>query len=274
LPQCKWRIAKIDVFNNMSRYSAEYYEDYRQACASHWWFRGREAVLRAFVSKVADLASGNHAVFDIGSGPGGPTAAVFPGRRITAVDLDLETLQAYVPADTRIVADGSRLPLQRGSVGVLCAFDVLEHLEDDAEALRHWREVLAPGGWLVITVPAYESLWSSHDDVNGHHRRYRARILRKRLEETGFSVLTLTYFNTFLLPAIALARFYQRLRGDKSVANGDPGHVETDFSRRLPAPIEQCFEKFFSWESHIVRRWNLPAGVSLGVIARPCAERA
>jgi SAM-dependent methyltransferase len=254
----------------MAEYAPEYYEQYRKAQASHWWFRGREAVLQAIVPPVVQLPPG-HLVIDVGSGPGGPTPAVFPNQHITAVDLSLSALKAYSAAATRIVADGARLPFAVGSVQVVCAFDVLEHIENDIGALRNWRQMLATNGWLVITVPAYEALWSRHDEANRHQRRYRASILRRRLEQAGFDVVRLTYFNTVLLPAIAAVRWADRKddgsgRGDGAPVSAHAGQL--DFTRRFPLWVERCCEAAFRFERQWLTRWTLPAGVSICAIAR------
>lgn len=253
----------------MGQYSPTYYEVYRDAQATHWWFRARESVLQALVPP--DASQPGTTVIDVGSGPGGPTPAIFPGHPIVAIDLDDSVLRAYSSAAGRLVADVGRLPLKPQSARVLCAFDILEHLSDDLAALRNWREVLAPGGRLVITVPAYQALWSRHDDVNGHHRRYRASLLRARLETAGFVIDRLTYFNTVLLPGIACVRWWQRLTSTNANGSADGGSL--DFNHRMPAAIESCFQSLFSLERHWLRHWRLPAGVSVCALAhRPSAD--
>jgi trans-aconitate methyltransferase len=247
----------------MVQYAASYYDAYREAQSTHWWFRGREAVLQTLLQTHID-GSDRSMVVDVGCGPGGPTAAVFPSHPILAIDMDPSVLLANRSARLRLVADVSRVPLKPRSARVLCAFDILEHLQDDVGALRNWREALAPDAMLVVTVPAYQALWSPHDDANGHCRRYRASLLRQRLEEAGFAVTTITYFNTVLLPAIAVMRWWQRLVPDRA----DSRSPEMDFRHRLPAGIEWCLLALFRLERHWVRRWRLPAGVAICAIAR------
>jgi trans-aconitate methyltransferase len=253
----------------MAQYAPNYYDAYRKAQATHWWFRGREVVLQALLEKhVGGLQSSM--VVDVGCGPGGPTAALFPTHPILAVDLDASVLRANTFAHLRAVADVARVPLKPTSARILCAFDILEHLQDDVGALRNWHDALAPGALLVVTVPAYEALWSHHDDVNGHCRRYRASVLKARMQDAGFDVVNVTYFNTVLLPPIALMRWVQRLMPRRVESSSD----ETDFRYRLPRAIESCLLALFSVERHWLRRWTLPAGVSICAIARRRQEPA
>jgi SAM-dependent methyltransferase len=85
--------------------------------------------------------------------------------------------------------------------------DVIEHLDDDLVGLREYRRVLAPGGLLLLTVPAYQWLWAEHDVTAAHRRRYRVRGLASVVEAAGFEVLETTYYNSFLVPpAIVLRR--------------------------------------------------------------------
>lgn len=253
-------------------YSERYYQEYLEAAQSHWWFRGRERVARAVAQRLVRLGPGA-TVIDVGSGPGGPARSVFPDATILAVDLSSEILAAYRQADGRAAADAAQLPLRNASVEGVCAFDVLEHLADDGAALREWRRVLAPGGWLVLTVPAYPALWSAHDDINRHHRRYLARGLTRRLTAAGFALRRMTYFNSLLLPAIAAVRWAERLsprRAERRIA-----HAELDCSQRFPAWIERSFEGILSLEAWWARRGDWPAGVSLCAVARaPGAESA
>ena len=258
---------------SMPELSTAYYAQYIEAARSHWWFRGRERVVQSVARPLVQHL--RMLVVDVGSGPGGPARAVFPDARIVAMDVSLMPLRANTSADERVVGDAARVPCRTGSLAALCAFDVLEHLEDDMGALREWHRVLRPGGWLVLTVPAYQALWSAHDDLNGHRRRYRRRALQRLLSDTGFLVRRLTYFSTILLPAVALVRWTQRLlksRRPQEVSSSGLG--ELDFQQRFPRWLERCFEGAFQLEAMWLRRHTLPAGVSICAVvqARPCAE--
>ena len=244
-----------------------YTETYLRAAQDHWWFRARARVVAAVARARVQVAEGA-LVLDVGSGPGGLARRLFPRQRLVALDRDVSMLQAYLQADDRVIGDGRRLPCRMASVEVLCAFDVLEHLDGDQQVLEEWRRVLAPKGWLVLTVPAYRALWSAHDDANGHLRRYRASELRALLERAGYVVARLTYFNTLLLPAVAAVRWVQRLRPGKHLSRS-AGHARLDFDLALPGWVSWCCERFFSAEAWWLRQGRLPAGVSICALARP-----
>ena len=97
------------------------------------------------------------------------------------------------------------MPFAADSFELAASLDVIEHLEDDLAALRELRRVVAPGGALLVTVPAYQWLWSGHDEINHHLRRYTRSSLLRVAREAGWEPVRTTYFNSLLLPvAIAL----------------------------------------------------------------------
>jgi SAM-dependent methyltransferase len=149
------------------------------------------------------------------------------------------------------------LPIPSGWADVVLLLDVVEHLDDDVAGLRGARRFLREGGVLVVTVPAYQWLWSGHDVALGHRRRYVAAELRRLVEGAGYRVERLTYFNTVLFPAIAWTRLYKRLRGD----------VRHDLRR--PGPVlNSVLQWLFALERHVVPTPALPFGTSLLVVAR------
>ncbi|PIQ83422.1 MAG: hypothetical protein COV75_07570 [Candidatus Omnitrophica bacterium CG11_big_fil_rev_8_21_14_0_20_63_9] len=255
-----------------------YYRQYVESADTHWWFRGRERVLQSVVEPLVRVPAGA-LIVDVGSGPGGPTRALFPDGRILAVDVSALVLQAAQGPDHCAVGDATALPFRPASVRVVCAFDVLEHLEHHVEALQHWRQVLEPGGWLVLTVPAYAFLWSAHDESNRHYRRYDARTLRQLLAASGFTTVRLTYFNSLLLPGVALVRWGERLVRRPSARSSIPEPAcELDCQLRFPRWIERCCEGALRAEARWLKHRSLPAGVSICAVARvsraPASGRA
>jgi trans-aconitate methyltransferase len=223
----------------------------------HWWFRGRQAVVLAVLGRV--LGPGRHRLLDLGCGSGNVLEAL--GRFGDAVGMDADaSLVAAARAAGLDVRQG-RLPDDRvvpaGWPDVVLLLDVLEHLDDDVAALRTAHALLAPGGTLVVTVPAYRWLWSGHDVALGHRRRYRAAGLREALERAGFTPSYVSYFNTLLLPAVVLVRTWKILRGR-------PGH---DLARPTAA-VNGALARVFGLEAAIVPRWPMPCGASLLAVAR------
>jgi hypothetical protein len=114
-------------------------------------------------------------------------------------------------------------------------------------------------------VPAFEFLWSDHDVAHHHYRRYTRSMLRRRLEDAGFAVERLTYFNTLLFPAVAAVRVLQRLRPGRG-GGSDAG---------LPGPtVNRILLRLFSTERRILRVTSLPVGISLLAVCRPATDAA
>jgi len=144
------------------------------------------------------------------------------------------------------------------SFDLVAATDVLEHVAAEQEALRELRRVAAPGAALLLTVPAYMWMWSE-EDVNLHHqRRYTRKRLREAIQSSGWEPRIATYFNTILLPPIALARKLDRNR------SGDSGELD-----RTPPSLDTPLSWPMRFEARLIRAGVvLPAGVSVGIVCR------
>ena len=223
----------------------------------HWWFRGRLAVLLAVLRRA--LPPRRVRLLELGCGTGNVLAAL--GGFGEAVGMephpDLVAAARAAGLDARPGQLPAELPVPDGWAEVVLLLDVLEHLDDDAAGLAAARRALAPGGLLVVTVPAYRWLWSGHDVALGHRRRYTAGVLARRVGEAGFAVERVSYFNTLLFPVVAAVRAWKRLVGAR-------GH---DLSRP-PEPWNRALERVFALERHLVPRLALPFGSSLLLLAR------
>jgi SAM-dependent methyltransferase len=224
---------------------------------AHWWFLGRRAVILAEMARR--LPASGVRLAELGCGSGGMLEAL--GRFGTAVGVEMDpTLRARARErglDVRAGALPDTIPLEPGRWDVVCHFDVLEHVDDEAGALAACRRLLAPGGRLFVTVPAYAWLWSRHDELLGHRRRYTARALRRAAERGGYAVERLTYFNTLLAPPIMAVRLARAaLRG--------PGH---DLDRPAPT-LNRALAACFSAEARLLRWVSPPFGISILLAAR------
>jgi SAM-dependent methyltransferase len=224
---------------------------------AHWWFLGRRAVILAEMARR--LPAGRARMAELGCGSGGMLEAL--SRFGTAVGVEMDAaLRARAQGrglDVRAGALPDRIPLDPGRWDAVCLFDVLEHVDDEAGALAACRRLLVPGGRLFVTVPAYAWLWSRHDELLGHRRRYTARALRQVAERAGFAVERLTYFNTILAPPIMAVRIVR-------AALRRPGH---DLDR--PAPwLNRALAACFSAEARLLRWTSPPFGISILVVAR------
>jgi len=203
-----------------SRVDARLYAPLRELERTHWWFRGRRRILLAALARAEVRAA---SVLDVGCGAGTHLAWLgerFAGARRVGIDLERAPLRFCRDDGGHRVcqADAARLPFASGSFDLVTALDALEHVEDDAAALRECLRVLRPGGALLASVPAFRSLWGSVDELGHHHRRYRRRELRARIEAAGFEVALERYFNFLLFAPIAAVRWLGRLRPPRKAA--------------------------------------------------------
>jgi SAM-dependent methyltransferase len=224
---------------------------------AHWWFIGRRAVILAEMARR--LPAGRARMAELGCGSGGMLEAL--ARFGTAVGVETDAaLRARAQErglDVRVGALPDAIPLHPGRWDAVCLFDVLEHVDDEAGALAACRRLLVPGGRLFVTVPAYAWLWSRHDELLGHRRRYTARGLRQVAERAGFTMERLTYFNTILAPPIMAVRIVR-------AALRRPGH---DLDR--PAPwLNRALAACFSAEARLLRWTSPPFGISILLVAR------
>jgi SAM-dependent methyltransferase len=226
---------------------------------AHWWFRGRRAVLWAMLRRAG--LPDHPRVLDAGCGTGRNLAEF--GRLGTARGVDpspaaIEFCRRRGLGEVE-AAGIEALPFADGAFDLILATDVLEHVERDEAAASELRRVAAPGALLLVTVPAYRWLWSQHDDSHHHLRRYTAGALRTRLTAAGWRPVLLTYFNTLLLPAIALVRLLARRRSSSRTDYQLTGGV---LNRLLEQPMRA--------EAALIQRGaRFPAGVSIGVVCRP-----
>jgi SAM-dependent methyltransferase len=160
-----------------------------------------------------------------------------------------------------------QLPVPDDAFDVVCALDVIEHIDDDRAAARELWRICKPGGLLVVTVPAYEWLWGEHDDINDHKRRYTRRQLQSCLAEPRAEFLKLSYMNTVLAPPVMLFRGLKNLGRNNRHQQAAPRSDVFDF----PPLLNKSLEKLFSAEAAWLKHGRLPFGISLICVARKSA---
>lgn len=227
-----------------------------------WWYRALHARVVSSLDRFPGLVE--RPLLDAGCGTGGllaRLAAAFPGRELVGVDVAPEAVrhaQRKVPAARVIVGSVSALPFAQGFFGAIVSCDVLCHrLVDERAALAELHRVLAPGGMLVLNLPAHEWLRSAHDERVHNARRYTQRSLRPLLERTGFVVRDLRHWNALLLPLMVLQR--------KVLARAEGARSDVAL---LPPPIEAMFRAVTGVEGMLARLGvRFPAGGSLLAVA-------
>jgi SAM-dependent methyltransferase len=186
--------------------NSEVYAVEARVSNSHWWFAGRRRLFTRLIRALDPNRS--WLVLEVGAGTGANLSVLrnIGARRVVACDLSVDALRLSGSEATLARADATRLPFRSDSIDLLLAADVIEHLDDDREALREFVRVLRPGGHLVLTVPAFPSLWGPQDIVAQHRRRYRRSPLLALIEGAGVRVSTCFHFNYVLFTPIWMAR--------------------------------------------------------------------
>lgn len=230
---------------------------------SYWWYVGRRFIVRDFLERYLPVRQGP--VVDVGCGTGINLKLLEEfGTPVIGVDSSKEAL-TYCRSrgfmNVRLIRSHEVLA-SHSSVHLITMLDVLEHIRDEADALRMVREALTSDGYLLITVPAYQFLWSEHDIALHHFRRYTADNLRSVLKKNGFSIVRTSYIITFSLPLIIGYRVF------KGVIN----RFLMDRPRTSHVYLPDILNNFFIWllkiESKIVRNIDLPFGTSIIAIAK------
>jgi SAM-dependent methyltransferase len=232
-----------------------------QAEDRHWWYRGRRTVLDGV---IADLGLGPGArILDAGCGSGRNMVELARFGSVTGVELSETSVEIARSRDAGEVVAGSvlEMPFAESTFDLAVSLDVIEHLEDDLGALRELRRTVAPGGALLVTVPAYQWLWSGHDEINHHHRRYTRRALQRVGERAGWKQARTTYFNSLLLPIAIVLRILERFNTKTTESSLDLWIP--------PAPANWLLERPLVLESALISRGvRIPAGLSLLAVFR------
>ena len=227
----------------------------------HWWYRGRRRVLDVLLDGL-HMPPGLR-VLDAGCGSGRNMVELQRYGQVTGIELSSPSVRAARERGVGEVLEGSvlEMPFADDSFDLAVSLDVVEHLEDDIAALRELRRVVAPGGRLLVTVPAYQWLWSGHDEVNHHHRRYSRATLRRAAREAGWECTHTTHFNSLLLPVAIALRALDRLHTratESSLALWVP-----------PAPLNWLLQLPLDLEAAVIGRGGtIPAGLSLMAVLR------
>lgn len=226
----------------------------------HWWFVARRRILAAVLRRYVRLPDGA-SLLEAGCGMGGNLAMLAGFGQVSAFEPDAGARRIVGRESGLQIREGrlpDEVPFDAEAFDLVAALDVLEHVEEDSASLASLRNKLRPGGWLVITVPAFSFLWSAHDRIHHHKRRYRKAQLVRLASEAGLTPVKVTYFNTLLFPVIAMVRLVKGLlRIDKADSEAMPGNL-----------VNRLLTALFASERHLLGRVWLPAGVSILMIAR------
>jgi SAM-dependent methyltransferase len=224
----------------------------------HWWFEGRRRILSEVIASLRPPAGAR--ILEVGCGAGGNLKMLRRFGDVAGLEPDAGARRHASGAADAEIREGAlpdRVPFDDESFDLVCAFDVIEHVDDDRSAVARLATLVRPGGYVVATVPAYQWMWSAHDAAHHHKRRYRRAPFERLFRDAGLTVVRSSHFNTLLLPLAVLTRGVKRLAHDDSADDA------------MPAPwINAALLRIMGSERGWVRRSALPWGLSILVVAR------
>jgi SAM-dependent methyltransferase len=227
----------------------------------HWWYRGRRRIIGAELDRLPLPA--HPCVLDAGCGSGRTLEDLLQYGEVHGIELNAQAADVAQGRGLGEVRVGrlEELPWDDASFDLITCLDVIEHTPDDRVALTELRRVCRPGGWMLVTVPAYQALWSLHDVANHHYRRYSRPSLRDAAHGAGWTLTRLTSFNSVLLAPAAIVRLTHRRLG---AHNGYTNDLALG-----PAWLNEVLEQPLAIEASWLRRGHtLPFGLSLLAVLR------
>lgn len=240
----------------------DYEKTYHEVERDHWWFKQRRSILLKMLKGLTKDAR----ILDIGSSSGLMLEELrghgFKAAQLYGVDISEKAIANCHDNgfENAFAMDAHNITLDKNSFDLIIASDCLEHLERDEEALTNWYGLLKPGGRMIIFVPAYQFLWSHHDDVNLHYRRYTNSGLSEKLRRNGFKIEKSGYWNFLLFFPIAAVRLLSNMVKSKST---QPQEGDMDGDLAMPQPIvNSLFGGIISMENKLIPGLRFPFGIS------------
>lgn len=234
---------------------AAYREIYEELYREHWWWRSREEMIIE-VLRERQPAAGWGSILDVGCGNGLFFDRLAEFGEVEGVEVSGDLVPEDSPhrAKIHIGAFGEGFQPEK-RYGLILMLDVLEHLDDAAGALRLATGLLAPGGEVLITVPAFRALWTSHDALNEHRARFTKASFRPVAGQGGLRILDERYFFHWMFPAKLAVRVLEWLVGAKPRVP------------QMPAEgLNWLLLRVSRGEQRVFRRMPLPFGSSLLVV--------
>lgn len=234
------------------------YEAMAEHDERHWWYRARREVVAALIRRKVSLPR-NAQLLEIGCGTGHNLAMLGEFGSVDALEVD-EVARGMAEKRLGHKVLSAPLPELAGvpndRYDMIAALDVIEHIPDDKGALEGIARVLKPSGKLVVTVPAHQWMWSAHDVVNHHQRRYSRRALVGLIEQSPLKLEAVGYLNSLLFPVALAERLASKVTGKEEANLAPPAE-----------PINQALERIFALERRVIGRVPLPPGLSLFAVA-------
>jgi ubiquinone/menaquinone biosynthesis C-methylase UbiE len=228
---------------------------------SYWWFVGKQNLVRSILKSLS-LSRHSDRILDIGCGTGIILKLSEAFGRGYGIDLSAEAIRYTSARDLNLIvrSDASQsIPFKGDTFSAITCLDVLEHLDNDFNILSEMMRVCKPGGHIVLTVPAFNVLWSSHDVALHHRRRYTRKQMIDKVRQLNCRVSKNSYYNTILFIPILIARKLKPLLRGKQ-------NLQSDLFVSIPRQMNSLLTSLFVFEIRCLQFMNFPFGVSLLLI--------
>ncbi len=224
----------------------------------YWWFVGRRQLALNLLKKHSPNSHPD--VLDLGCGTGVVLRELASWAKPTGLDMSHLALGFCRKRSLNqlVIGDGAQLPIAGESMDAIIGLDIFEHIEDDVTAFSEAFRVLRPGGILVLSVPAFKSLWGPHDVALMHFRRYRTSEVRRKLESAGFQVKRASYSVFFLFPIVVVWRLFEKRKRGPAKAS-----LVT-----LPKWLNSILIGLQDVEARMLSSFDLPWGSSVIAVAQ------
>lgn len=238
------------------------YHSQFEAEDSYWWFIARNRILEKTVRTFCELKP-TFNLLDVGCGTGGFASLLKSDCNVIGIDtsdiaLDYSRKRGLTNIKNCYLNQFDKN--QYGKIDAITMLDVIEHIEDDAKVVKEAYDLLVNGGYMFASVPAYQWLWSHHDEIHMHYRRYTVTRFKKLFRDAGFKVMYSSYFNTILFPPAVLKRFIDKITGA-----GQKNDAPID---EVPDFVNTVFTKLFMLEKSLIPSVMLPFGLSIVLVAK------
>ena len=225
----------------------------------HWWFVARRKIIEKII-KSLNLKP-DALILDTGCGNGDNLELLGKYGEVVAIEKNEDAMSRAKSRQVGAVFKGDlpgNIPLEvHQNYDLIVMLDVLEHIEEDTKSLSELKKWLDEDGKLLITVPAYQFLWSQHDELHQHKRRYTINTLKIGLQKSGWKIKYISYFNFFLFPLALIIRSVQKLFPPSADAALKPPNKVLNY----------MFERIFSFEASVLGNFSFPFGLSIIVLA-------
>ena len=224
----------------------------------HWWFVARRKIIDALINK-SNFAN-NISIFEVGCGNGANLKFLSSHGQVTAIEKNSAALANAKNKNIGTILQGELpygIPEEvGGNFDLIVMLDVLEHIDEDGACLRELRSTIKNNGKLLLTVPAYQNLWSYHDEIHQHKRRYSISQLSSLLKNNGWKINYISFFNMLLFPLAFLDRKYSSTLSKQ------------DYKLNIPPTwLNWILKIIFSLEQYLIGTISFPFGLSIIVLA-------